>query len=92
MSFGDASGAEPWHLGQPELYAQDRSVAGPSLLALTQSAPETRRSPAERALRTVTDSAVSLSVTAEFLLPDAGEAHRLLGGRTSTGKLPLRIA
>ncbi|GHI04006.1 quinone oxidoreductase [Streptomyces cellostaticus] len=92
VSFGNAGGAEPWHVGQPELYAQGRSVAGLSILSLAQSAPEALRSLAERAFRTVTDGTVSLPVTAEFPLSDAAEAHRLMGGRTSTGKLLLRTA
>ncbi|WP_409467829.1 quinone oxidoreductase family protein [Streptomyces sp. HC307] len=92
VSFGNASGAAPWHVGQPELYTQGRSVAGFSILALAQSAPEALRSLAERAFRKVTDGTVSLPVTAEFPLRDAAEAHRLMGGRTSTGKLLLRVA
>ncbi|MEU2284525.1 zinc-binding dehydrogenase [Streptomyces sp. NPDC013178] len=92
VSFGNASGAAPWQVGQPELYAQGRSVAGFSILALAQSAPEALRSLAERAFRKVTDGTVSLPVTAEFPLSDAAEAHRLMGGRTSTGKLLLRVA
>ncbi|WP_367318914.1 zinc-binding alcohol dehydrogenase family protein [Streptomyces sp. HUAS ZL42] len=91
VSFGNASGAEPWHVGQPELYAHGRSVGGFSILALAQTAPEALRALAERAFRTVTDGTVSLPVTAEFALSDAAEAHRLMGGRTSTGKLLLRI-
>ncbi|MFF6983530.1 zinc-binding alcohol dehydrogenase family protein [Streptomyces sp. NPDC008343] len=92
VSFGNASGAEPWHVGQPELYARGRSVGGFSILALAQSAPEALRSLTERAFRKVTDGSVSLPVTAEFPLVEAAEAHRLMGGRTSTGKLLLRIA
>ncbi|WP_189943090.1 zinc-binding dehydrogenase, partial [Streptomyces aurantiogriseus] len=92
VSFGNAGGAEPWHVGQPELYAQGRTVAGFSVLALAQSAPQALRSLAERAFRTVTDGTVTLPVTAEFPLTDAAEAHRLMGSRTSTGKLLLRIA
>lgn len=92
VSFGNAGGAEPWHVGQPELYARGSSVGGFSILALAQSAPEALRSLAERAFGTVTDGTVSLPVTAEFPLRDAAEAHRLMGGRTSTGKLLLRIA
>ncbi|MEE4418970.1 quinone oxidoreductase family protein [Streptomyces bugieae] len=90
VSFGNASGAEPWQVGQPELYAQGRSVAGFSILALAQSAPEALRSLAERAFRTVIDGTVALPITAEFPLSEAAEAHRLMGGRTSTGKLLLR--
>lgn len=92
VSFGNASGAEPWQVGQPELYPQGRSVAGFSILALAQSAPEALRSLAERAFRTVIDGTVTLPITAEFPLSDAAEAHRLMGGRTSTGKLLLRTA
>ncbi|MER6960105.1 zinc-binding dehydrogenase [Streptomyces sp. NPDC000618] len=92
VSFGNASGAEPWQVGQPELYAQGRSVGGFSILALAQSAPEALRALAERAFAKVTDGTVSLPVTAEFPLAEAAEAHRLMGGRTSTGKLLLRVA
>ncbi|MER7841249.1 zinc-binding dehydrogenase [Streptomyces sp. NPDC096040] len=92
VSFGNASGAEPWHVGQPELYPQGRSVAGFAILLLARSAPEALRELVERAFRTVTDGTVSLPVTAEFPLSEAAEAHRLMGSRTSTGKLLLRIA
>lgn len=92
VSFGNASGAEPWQVGQAELLTQGRSVAGFSILALAQSAPEALRALAERAFRTVTDGTVHLPVTAEFPLSEASEAHRLMGGRTSTGKLLLRLA
>ncbi|MFJ3778995.1 zinc-binding alcohol dehydrogenase family protein [Streptomyces sp. NPDC090075] len=91
VSFGNASGSEPWQVGQPELYGQGRSVGGFSILALAQSAPEALRELAERAFRTVVDGTVSLPVTAEFPLAEAAEAHRLMGGRTSTGKLLLRV-
>ncbi|MFH8680512.1 zinc-binding alcohol dehydrogenase family protein [Streptomyces lydicus] len=90
VSFGNAGGEEPWHVGQPELYAQGRSVAGFSILALAQSAPEALRTVADRAFRSVTDGIVALPITAEFPLTDAAEAHRLMGGRASTGKLLLR--
>lgn len=92
VSFGNASGAEPWHVGQPELSAQGRPVSGFSILALAQSAPEALRSLTARAFGTVTDGTVTLPVTAEFALSDAASAHQLMGGRTSTGKLILRIA
>ncbi|MFF3941421.1 quinone oxidoreductase family protein [Streptomyces phaeofaciens] len=92
VSFGNASGAGPWHVGQPELYPQGRSVAGFSVLALAQTAPEALRSLTERAFAKVTDGTVRLPVTAEFPLAEAAEAHRLMGGRASTGKLLLRVA
>ncbi|MGW1496163.1 quinone oxidoreductase family protein [Streptomyces sp. NPDC002402] len=92
VSFGNASGAEPWRVGQRELYEEGRSVAGFSILALARSAPKALRSLTESAFRTVTDGTVELPVTAEFPLSEAAAAHALMGGRTSTGKLLLRMA
>ncbi|WP_037677328.1 zinc-binding dehydrogenase [Streptomyces griseus] len=92
VSFGNASGEEPWQVGQPQLYAQGRSVGGFSILTLAQTAPKALRALAERAFRTVADGTVSLPITAEFPLVEAAEAHRLMGGRRSTGKLLLRVA
>jgi NADPH2:quinone reductase len=91
VSFGNASGAEPWQVGQPELYAHGRSIGGFSVLTLARTAPDAVRVLTERALRAVAEGVVSLPVTAEFPLADAVGAHRLMGGRTSTGKLLLRV-
>ncbi|MFJ8021352.1 zinc-binding alcohol dehydrogenase family protein [Streptomyces sp. NPDC096311] len=90
VSFGNASGAQPWQVGQPDLYPLALSVSGFSILTLAQTAPTELRALTERAFRTVADGVVSLPVTAEFALSDAAEAHRLMGTRTSTGKLLLR--
>ncbi|MET7286280.1 zinc-binding dehydrogenase [Streptomyces sp. NPDC005573] len=92
VSFGNASSAEPWSAGQPELYPLGLSVAGFSILTLARTAPEALRRLAAQAFAKVTDGTVSLPVTAEFALEEAAEAHRLMGGRTSTGKLLLRVA
>ncbi|GAA1749259.1 quinone oxidoreductase family protein [Nonomuraea bangladeshensis] len=91
VSFGNAGGAEPWRAGQGELYAQGRSVGGFSVLALAQSAPDALRALTERAVRAVCDGTVVLPVTAEFPLSAAADAHQHIGGRTSMGKLLLRI-
>lgn len=90
VSFGNASGAQPWQVGQPDLYPLALSVSGFSILTLAQTSPAELRTLTERAFQTVVDGVVSLPVTAEFALPDAAEAHRLMGTRTSTGKLLLR--
>ncbi|MFD9462630.1 zinc-binding alcohol dehydrogenase family protein [Streptomyces sp. NPDC060027] len=92
VSFGNASSAEPWTVGQPELYPTGLSVAGFSILGLARTAPAILRDIASLAFRTVADGAVTLPVTAEFGLEAAGEAHALMGSRTSTGKLLLRVA
>lgn len=79
-------------MGQPELYPTGLSVAGFSILGLARTAPDALRVIAERAFETVADGTVTLPVTAEFDLEKAGDAHALMGARTSTGKLLLRVA
>lgn len=90
VSFGNASSAPAWSVGQPELYPLGVSVGGFSILTLAKTAPAELRALAERAFATVADGTVTLPVTAEFGLEEAAEAHRLMGTRTSTGKLLLR--
>ncbi|MFI7406331.1 zinc-binding alcohol dehydrogenase family protein [Streptomyces sp. NPDC049541] len=92
VSFGNASSAPAWHVGQPELYPSGVSVGGFSILTLAKTAPGELRSLAERAFAKAVDGTVSLPVTAEFGLQEAAEAHRLMGTRTSTGKLLLRVS
>jgi NADPH2:quinone reductase len=92
VSYGNASGEPAWTVGQPELYPRALSVAGFSVLTLAQEAPEELRTLAERAFAKALDGTVTLPVTAEFPLQEAAEAHRLMGTRTSTGKLLLRVA
>ncbi|MEU1334509.1 zinc-binding dehydrogenase [Streptomyces sp. NPDC005865] len=91
VSFGNAGGAEPWAVGQPDLFPGAHTVSAFSILTLAQSAPQALRAVAERAFRLVADGTVTLPVTAEFPLEEAADAHRLMGGRTSTGKLLLRV-
>ncbi|MEV0472030.1 quinone oxidoreductase family protein [Streptomyces prunicolor] len=91
VSFGNASSAEPWQVGQPELYPGARSVSGFSILTLAQNDPAALRALTKRAFATVVDGTVSLPVTAEFGLSEAAEAHRVMGARRSTGKLLLRV-
>lgn len=92
VSFGNASGAEPWQVGPAELMGQGGSVAGFSILSLARTAPEVLRPLVERAFRTVVDGVVDVPISAEFPLSAAADAHTLMGGRTSTGKLLLRVA
>ncbi|MEV7686649.1 zinc-binding alcohol dehydrogenase family protein [Streptomyces bungoensis] len=91
VSFGNASSAEPWSVGQPELYPLGVSVSGFSILTLARTAPAALRRLSELAFAKAADGTVSLPVTAEFPLEEAAEAHRLMGSRTSTGKLLLRV-
>ncbi|MER5913492.1 zinc-binding dehydrogenase [Streptomyces sp. NPDC001982] len=91
VSFGNASSAAPWSVGQPELYPLGISVAGFSILTLAKTAPAMLRELAENAFAKAVDGTVSLPVTAEFTLEESAEAHRLMGARASTGKLLLRL-
>ncbi|MFF4506249.1 zinc-binding alcohol dehydrogenase family protein [Streptomyces sp. NPDC001401] len=91
VSFGNASSAPAWSVGQPELYPSGVSVGGFSILTLAKTAPAQLRALAEQAFAKAVDGTVSLPVTAEFGLEEAAEAHRLMGTRTSTGKLLLRV-
>ncbi|GGV17802.1 NADPH:quinone reductase [Streptomyces filipinensis] len=91
VSFGNASGAEPWSVGQPELYPRGVSVSGFSILTLAGTAPDVLRRLSEQAFAKAADGTVTLPVTAEFPLAEAARAHRLMGGRSSTGKLLLRV-
>lgn len=92
VSFGNASSAEPWTVGPPELYPLGKSVSGFSILSLVTTAPADLRRLAALSFAKAVDGTVSLPVTAEFDLAEAAEAHRLMGARTSTGKLLLRVA
>ncbi|MFI7005248.1 zinc-binding alcohol dehydrogenase family protein [Streptomyces sp. NPDC050145] len=92
VSYGNAGGAAPWQTGQAELAAQGRSVSAFSVLALAQTDPAALRALTERALRAALDGTVTLPVTAEHPLSEASRAHALMGSRTSTGKLLLRVA
>lgn len=91
VSFGNASGAEAWQAGQPELYPRGLSVAGFSILTLAQTEPEALRAVAERSFALVAQGRVVLPITAEFPLGEADEAHRLMETRTTTGKLLLGV-
>ncbi|MBO1337791.1 zinc-binding dehydrogenase [Streptomyces sp. VRA16 Mangrove soil] len=89
VSFGNASSAPAWQVGQPELYPTGLSVSGFSILGLAQTAPQELRSLAEHAFAV---PGIELPVTGEYALADAAEAHRALASRTTTGKLLLRVA
>ncbi|MGV9276436.1 quinone oxidoreductase family protein [Streptomyces griseosporeus] len=92
VSYGNASGAEPWSVGQPELYPLGVSVSGFSILTLATTAPADLRRLTEAAFAKAADGTVTLPVTAEFPLAEAAEAHRLMGSRTSVGKLLLSVS
>lgn len=91
VSFGNASDAEPWSVGFADLAPRGVSVAAFSVLGLGAADPARLRVLTEAAFREADRANVTIPVTGEFSLADAAEAHRLLEGRTSTGKLLLRV-
>lgn len=92
VSFGNAGDAEPWAVGQANLFTGALTVSGFSMITLSRNHPQALRDLAERAFRTVADGRVELPITAEFPLEEAAEAHRLMETRTTTGKLLLKVA
>ncbi|MGW4533492.1 quinone oxidoreductase family protein [Nocardia sp. NPDC004340] len=91
VSFGNAGGEAPWQVGAPELFPQGRSVAGFSIMGLSASAPDVLREISSHAFDLATSGKVRLPITAEFPLAEAADAHRLMAGRSSTGKLVLAV-
>ncbi|MFE3524273.1 zinc-binding alcohol dehydrogenase family protein [Streptomyces sp. NPDC059161] len=93
VSYGNASGEQAWQVGQAELYSRGRTVSGFSILGLAAAGDRgALRDIAGRALRLATTGQVELPITAEFPLEEVAAAHELMEGRTSTGKLLLRVS
>lgn len=91
VSFGGTGSDEPWAIGPSDVYPAAKSVAGFSLMGLAATDPLRLRELAHAAFAAVQDGGVELPITAEFALADAGEAHRLVESRTTTGKLLLKV-
>ncbi|MGW5573351.1 quinone oxidoreductase family protein [Nocardia thailandica] len=91
VSYGNAGGEQPWQVGMAELGPRGQSIAGFSILSLTTDAPDVLQELADSAFTLVSTGAVRLPITAEFALAEIADAHRLMGGRTSTGKVVLAV-
>ncbi|MEY9872838.1 NADPH2:quinone reductase [Streptacidiphilus sp. MAP12-33] len=91
VSFGNASDAAPWSAGMADLAGRGLSVSAFSILGLGAADPARLRLLTERAFREAERAGITIPVTGEFPLERAGEAHALLEGRSSTGKLLLKL-
>lgn len=91
VSYGNAGGEAPWTIGSGDLAPEGRSISGFSILGLSVDDPELLQDIASRSFVLATSGKVELPITAEFALEEAADAHRLMGGRTSTGKLLLAV-
>ncbi|MFI1913431.1 zinc-binding alcohol dehydrogenase family protein [Nocardia sp. NPDC020380] len=91
VSYGNAAGEAPWTVGAGDLAPQGRTVSAFSILGLSVDDPALLQDIASHAFALATSGKVELPITAEFALEDVADAHRLMGGRTSTGKLILAV-
>ncbi|MVU81194.1 zinc-binding dehydrogenase [Nocardia sp. ET3-3] len=91
ISFGNAGGEAPWQIGPNDLYPMGRTVSGFSILGLSIAAPDVLHEIAAQAFDLATSGKVRLPITAEFALAEAADAHRLMAGRSSTGKLVIAV-
>ncbi|WP_269858519.1 quinone oxidoreductase family protein [Streptomyces sp. RPT161] len=92
VSYGNASGEQPWSAGLGSLSPGGHGVFGFSLYGLAESAPDALRRLADRALWLAADGTVDLPISHELPLHEAAEAHRLIETRATTGKLVLRVS
>lgn len=74
------------------LRGEVKSTLGFSITALAAAAPERARALAERALAAVARGQLEVPITDVLPLEQAPQAHRLLEGRMTTGKLVLEVA
>ncbi|MFE3254680.1 zinc-binding dehydrogenase [Nocardia sp. NPDC059091] len=58
---------------------------------LSVEAPDVLHEIASHAFELATSGKVRLPITAEFPLAEAADAHRLMAGRSSTGKLVIAV-
>ncbi|WP_037605255.1 quinone oxidoreductase family protein [Streptacidiphilus rugosus] len=91
VAFGNASEAAPWQIGFGDLAVRGLSVSGFSILGLGATDPAGLRALTERAFQEAERAGITVPITAEFPLEEAGKAHELLESRSSTGKLLLRV-
>lgn len=93
--FGSAGGSLDKPLDLPltpgDFLRDNKAIMGYSISALGSVAPHLLAATAHDALALVAQSRVRIDITNILPLEQAGEAHRLLESRDTTGKLLLRI-
>jgi NADPH2:quinone reductase len=93
--FGSAGGSldKPLELPQTPgaFLVEGKAVMGYSISAISRSAPHHLVATARQALDLVAQEHIKIAITDVFPLEQAGEAHRRLESRSTTGKLLLRI-
>ncbi|NIK67790.1 MULTISPECIES: zinc-binding dehydrogenase [unclassified Paenibacillus] len=91
IAMGNASDAEDVRQSLNELWFASKTVSGFNLQLLSMTAPQLVAESARKALALVAGGKVKVDVTGVLPLHEAGEAHRLIEDRKSTGKLVLEV-
>lgn len=91
LLYGNAGGAPEPDFSPAALRNDNLLVGGWSVTTLARTDPALLRSIAAEAFALVADGAVTLDVRHVFALDQAGDAHRLVESRDSTGKVVLDL-
>jgi NADPH2:quinone reductase len=91
--FGSSGGSVDNPIALPEKASNvvNKAIMGYSIGALAQSAPHLVAQTAREALPLIANGHVRIDITDILPLEQAGEAHRRLESRATTGKLLLRV-
>lgn len=92
LAYGNSGGAPEVELAPARLRTDNVLVGGWSITTMARRDPALLRRIATEAFALIACGAVTLDVRFVFALEDAGEAHRLVESRESTGKVVLDVA
>lgn len=90
VHFGNSSG-KVGTFKTKELHSSCRSVLGFSLGTTRRERPDLLKEIAQQILEYISEGKLTIRVSQEFVLEEAGEAHKMLESRKSTGKILLKI-
>lgn len=91
VHFGNSSG-EVGHFQTKDLHSSCRSVLGFSLGTTRKERPYLLRDTADRVFRYLSEGRLRIKIGHRFKLEDAAEAHRVVEGRNSIGKVLLKVS
>ncbi|SFF06805.1 NADPH2:quinone reductase [Paenibacillus catalpae] len=91
VAMGNASDAEDVKQSLNELWFSSKAVLGFNLQQMSMAAPRLVADSARKALALVANGEVKVDVTSLMPLHKAGEAHRQIEERRSTGKIVLQV-